>query len=86
MRKMGLALARATIRRFGLAQFMERFAVANLSSALQQLSTLSSAKYILEEFGAAEAFDTQEEVLLFSLEQAKLDGLVLEFGVFEGKT
>jgi hypothetical protein len=81
-----LGFFRAIRKTLGLIRSRERVNSANLSLALQQIATLSSAQYILKEFGTVEVFENQEDVLFYSLEQAKLEGCVLEFGVFEGRT
>ena len=38
----------------------------------------------MKEFGAAEATDGREQLLELSLSEAKIEGLILEFGVYEG--
>jgi hypothetical protein len=50
------------------------------------LATLSSAHYVLKRFGPAEILGSRNEVLAYSLGEAKLEGLVLEFGVWEGNS
>jgi len=67
-----------------LADSLEQFEPANLGAAIQRLSTLSSAEYVLANFGACEVFDSKEMILEYSIAQAELSGVVLEFGVYTG--
>ena len=48
------------------------------------LAALSSAEYLVSRMGTARKLDDRFALLVFALEQAHLDGLVLEFGVYQG--
>lgn len=45
-----------------------------------------TAKYILNNMYCAKTFPHPEEILDFAIEQVEEDGLILEFGVYSGKT
>lgn len=65
--------------------FSEKF--SNLSEMASLVATISSAKYIQENMLMAKPLYSKFEVLDFCLSQMNLlDGLICEFGVYQGET
>ncbi len=61
----------------------------DIRRATESKTTWQCADFILEnmqENGVPFPWRTQQELLLYSLSQAQLDGMILEFGVYQAKT
>jgi Macrocin-O-methyltransferase (TylF) len=54
--------------------------------ALQQRALNETMDFIVKEMPEAVAFDTPKELMAFSINQTRIDGLVTEFGVNQGGT
>ena len=58
----------------------------DLTRFAQAIATTESARYLIDHMVAAKNCYTQRGLLDFAAGQAKLDGLTLEFGVYQGDT
>lgn len=58
----------------------------DLSQVVDIMVMQDSARYIIDNMPMAKDLQTQEGLLLWALDEAKCDGLLLEFGVWKGRT
>ena len=60
--------------------------IQNLKMEMQRLSTKSSAEFILEEMGVVQSVTSWDAVHNQASQHVSLDGHILEFGVYSGRT
>jgi len=58
----------------------------DITRAARLISAVQSAQFFMERMPLAKNLRTQEDLLSFALENATIEGLCLEFGVWKGRT
>lgn len=64
----------------------DRIANKNLTYYTQRLASISSAEFIIKNMNTAQIFGNPMEHLKYALDQIEIEGLIFEFGVFQGNT
>lgn len=79
-------IARLRARR--KARFVARYqsAISDIRLALQQEATQSTARYVREHMYRVQSVDSWRAVQDVAIEHVRLNGLVLEFGVYKART